>query len=131
MQRWHVFSLLSVAAVTGAILSSTAPPSQASVAPVESATARVDVTATPIVVDAAETNEAAGLHLRAGLDRPAWLADGSADRFLVIEVGADEREGGEALPVDVTLVVDVSGSMGEQGKIEHARQAALDAAARG
>ncbi|MFK7930275.1 MAG: VWA domain-containing protein [Myxococcota bacterium] len=65
------------------------------------------------------------LIVEAGLDRTAVLRDRREERFLTISVRAPKNLGtASRRPVDVAVVMDVSGSMGARGKIAYARKAA-------
>lgn len=64
------------------------------------------------------------LRLDVRLDQSAWLAGSGEDRFLVVEVSAPELPSETRRPVNLALVMDSSGSMAEEGKMEAARGAA-------
>lgn len=78
----------------------------------------------PPPIPEAPTTPTGGLRLEAGLDHTAILGQGE-ERFLAITVTAP-NDGGDVMdrPVDLSVVIDASGSMSAQGKIEYARQAA-------
>mgnify|MGYP002631105485 CR=1 FL=1 len=124
MQRWHLTAGLASLAGLAVFL---APSSQArtQTAPITPLT--VDpIVATPVAVPIDIQHSSGGaLHLSAGLDHPAVLRGATDERFLVITVGADEVEG-DPRPINVAVVIDRSGSMNEQGKMEYARDAAKE-----
>ncbi|MFN7147339.1 MAG: vWA domain-containing protein, partial [Myxococcota bacterium] len=70
-----------------------------------------------------EVADARALGLDARLDRDAVLRDGDGLRYLVVTVTAPEAPW-ERVPVDLALVVDTSGSMGQDGKLAQAQAAA-------
>jgi Ca-activated chloride channel family protein len=113
MQRWHLtFGLATVAAV-GAWLA----PRLGAVAPTVHPLRPPDVTPAP--------PSTGHLVLDAGLDRWAVPSDTSAERYLTITVRAPDDLGvSERRPVDLSVVLDASGSMSEAGKIDNARTAA-------
>lgn len=113
MQRWHLGLGLSFAAILAAIV-------------VPQLGVRVTDDGTPPspapprdVVDA----DGEGLSLHASLDRSAVQRGGDTIRHVVIDVWADERSGAQRVPVDLAVVLDMSGSMIEKGRIEAARLA--------
>jgi Ca-activated chloride channel family protein len=126
MQRWHVTLGLSVTAVVGLLLAPRllgmggAPVAAPTPAPLP----EQDVIATPPPA----TPDGLPLgHLRvaASLDRTAVLAGGDNERFLTITVSAPAALGdGDRRPVDLSVVMDVSGSMAARGKMEEARRSA-------
>jgi Ca-activated chloride channel family protein len=75
--------------------------------------------------DSPDPAEAHSGHLtaRAALDQSLRLPGDGSDRFLVIELAADELAAGARGPVHTAVVVDTSGSMSEDGKIDYARRA--------
>lgn len=72
------------------------------------------------------TATAATLRLHATLDNDRILVDHAAERYLVVTVESANARSGDRLPLDVALVMDVSGSMSDEGKMENARAAARD-----
>jgi len=126
MKRWQVLSFLSITAVVAAVVvpnlrgPGVSPDSRTdrnNALPERSTWSQV--TPTP---DAATSG---ALSIRAGLDRSVLSADDS-ERYLVVEVTADEGDTEARTPVDLSLVVDVSGSMGGANKIDYAYKAARE-----
>ena len=62
--------------------------------------------------------------LRAELDRGTLKAGESQKTYLRIVIGATRRPEARRAPMNVALVIDRSGSMASQGRIENARRAA-------
>lgn len=137
MQRWHVTAGLAVLAVAGAVLAprlsalinpveAPAPPPVPSVAPpapVEPGVAAVRVDPVPIPPEPATPS--GHLVVEAGLDRTAVLQGRREERFLTITVTAPDNMGHTyRRPVDLSVVMDVSGSMSRRGKIDYAKRAA-------
>ncbi len=104
MLRWHLTLLLGIGAAAALWLT---PEPGRSVAPL------------PFLSFKAPGD----LEIALALDHGALLAGSGERRELVVTVRAPEARGAR-VPVDVALVVDVSGSMGRQGKIAQARAAA-------
>jgi len=65
-----------------------------------------------------------GFKVSANLDDSAFDPSAPTDRYLVVEVTAPQRGSGARHPVDVSLVIDASGSMAADGKFAAAQQAA-------
>lgn len=125
MQRWHVTLGLTVTAAIGLLLAprlfggatSTppAPPQDPDVIHTPPAQPPIDPGADPL----------GHLVVTAGLDHTAVLAGADTERFLTITVSAPAAlSDGERRPVDLAVVMDVSGSMAARGKMEQARRAA-------
>ena len=126
MQRWHLTAGLASLAGLAVFL---APRTEARVGNPPQAPVGVDSVAPPLsppLFQDVQRSRAGDLHLSAGLDHPALMRGQDNERFLVITVGADEVDAGEQRPVNVAVVMDRSGSMNEQGKMEYARQAARE-----
>ncbi|MES2640922.1 MAG: VWA domain-containing protein [Myxococcota bacterium] len=116
MERWHLTLLLAAAATVGALVApSLTAPHRAAVPPAE----------VPLVpVEIAEATWGQGpLSLSVEMDRDAVLQDGDNLRYVVVTLTAPDVQS-ERVPVDIAVVVDTSGSMGREGKIEAARAAA-------
>ncbi len=121
MQRWHLTAGIASLAALAAFL---APNTEArttlpDLTPI--ATPLLGVPVAPLLVE----STGGALHLSAGLDHPAILEGTTEERFLVVTVRADEVDG-EARPVNVAVVMDRSGSMNDEGKMDYARQAAKE-----
>jgi Ca-activated chloride channel family protein len=123
MQRWHVTLGLSVTAAIGLLLA----PRLLGFGPAVAPPPLVD----PIVTPALPTPPVDGglplghLTVTAGLDRTAILHGSDNERFLTISVSAPPGLGDAARrPVDLSVVMDVSGSMAARGKMDEARRAA-------
>jgi Mg-chelatase subunit ChlD len=69
---------------------------------------------------AAQAIQAGAVSLTVGFDRPCAVP-GDRERYLVVDLSADREEGRADLPVEVAVVLDVSGSMGSEGKLKQAR----------
>jgi Ca-activated chloride channel family protein len=79
---------------------------------------------TPTVIE--PSGPSGSLTLSATLDQGVLLAGADEDRFLLLTVKAPEPEADVRMPVDVSIVMDVSGSMSGWHKIDYARQAARE-----
>jgi len=138
MQRWHVTAGLAVLAVAGGILAPrltaaltsssgpSEPPEPTPVATPQAPDPGVSVVRTEVPVTPPTPQDHLGhLIVDAGLDRTAVLAGQDEIRFLTVTVRAPQDLGTTVRrPVDLAVVMDVSGSMGARGKIGYARQAA-------
>ncbi|MFH1467804.1 MAG: VWA domain-containing protein [Pseudomonadota bacterium] len=81
----------------------------------------------PVTPTAVQPSGPAGsLALSATLDQGVLLAGTDEDRFLLLTVKAPEPEADLRMPVDVSIVMDCSGSMSGWRKIDYARQAARE-----
>lgn len=112
MQRWHLGFGLSLSAIAAALLVPSLPLGS-----------RVDDPGRDEPPPPAQ-DASGGVLLRATLDRDAVQQGGDDVRYLVIEVSSDVRADEVRRPVDLAVVMDLSGSMIEQGRIEAAREAA-------
>jgi Ca-activated chloride channel family protein len=125
MQRWHLTvglaSLALVAAIVAPRLIGNGTASAAPVAPPAVPPAPVSVA--EAVPEIATPTAPAHVTVTAGLDRTAVAAGTSSERYLVVDVTAVAQVG-ERAPVDLAVVIDTSGSMRKQGKIQMARAAA-------
>lgn len=110
MPRWLFTTLLASAAVGGVALAPSFLPSPR--------VTRPGPTTRP-----ATATTSGDLRLAAALDQDAVLVGSDEHRFLVVTLGADADPDAARVPVDVSLIVDTSGSMSGAGKIEHARSA--------
>ncbi|MEY3214238.1 MAG: hypothetical protein RIT28_4719 [Pseudomonadota bacterium] len=70
--------------------------------------------------------QAGKIQLTAGLDQGAVLAGQPTERLLVVTLKAPDADGGAARPVNVSLVIDRSGSMQQRGKMDYAKRAARE-----
>ncbi|MCB9685113.1 MAG: VWA domain-containing protein [Alphaproteobacteria bacterium] len=127
MQRWHVTLGLTALAVGAALLA----PRLAALrthqdAPATGPDVMVDtIVTTPPALPPVQGDPLGHLTVTAGLDRTAVLAGGDNERFLTITVQAPTDVGVQSRrAVDLSVVVDVSGSMSARGKIDQARRAA-------
>jgi Ca-activated chloride channel family protein len=64
------------------------------------------------------------LNVEATLERPKLVRDG-AETYLQVGLQAIRREVAKRPPLNVALVIDTSGSMGDEGKLGHVKAAAL------
>ena len=109
MQRWHLTVGLSAAALAAAALAPRLAPSL----PV------------PEPAPEAQAISSGALHVDVGLDVTALPNHGVAERFLVVHVWApDGTAASTRQAVDVGVVLDTSGSMAVQGKMDFAKHAA-------
>lgn len=116
MERWHLTLLLAAAAAVGALVA----PSLS----VRSPRPDAPNAGNPGAGDPVPLPEATGaLSLDVRMDRSAVLQHGDNIRYVVVTVTAPDLDR-ERVPVDIAMVVDTSGSMGREGKIEAARAAA-------
>jgi Ca-activated chloride channel family protein len=126
MKRWHLTLGLTGLALAGAYLAPRLLGMQPVLPPepvVPTVIPEVVVQTPPVVLE--EPAEPEGnLIVDAGLDRTAMLP-GTQERYLTILVTAP-AEGGDVVrrPVDLSVVMDTSGSMSARGKIDQARRAA-------
>lgn len=67
---------------------------------------------------------AEGVTLEAALDRTAVLTGVAQDRLLTVRLTAPDGGIEQRRPVDLSVVIDASGSMAAEGKMVYARQAA-------
>lgn len=122
MQRWHLTAGLSAASALFALTIPTLrlglPGSGGETSP-----GGAEPTATP---DAVPSPDGIALGLTAELDRGALLQGQEQERYLVVEVAAPSLPGDLRRPVDLAVVMDVSGSMAGRGKMENARLAAAE-----
>ncbi len=127
MQRWHVTLGLTCLALGAALIAPSLSGLKGPKAPVAEPPPAVIVdaivTTPPVVVP--DADPLGHLRVTAGLDRTAVLSGADNERFLTLHVSAP-ADLGEATrrPVDLSVVVDASGSMSARGKIDQARRAA-------
>ncbi|MDP2305393.1 MAG: VWA domain-containing protein [Pseudomonadota bacterium] len=119
MERWHMTLLLAAAATLGALV---APTLDARYRAIPVATP-LDPAADPELIPEAALARGGQLALDVRMDRDTVLQHGDNLRYVVVSVTAPDVES-ERVPVDIAVVVDTSGSMGREGKIEAARAAA-------
>jgi len=116
MKRWHLTLGLFGVAVVGAVL---APRLMRLVSAPSTPEANVPIS--EVATDRSEGH----LVLRAGLDQSAVRPGVPAERFLVVHATAHAVPGAAPRhPVDLAVVLDASGSMSAERKIEYARHAA-------
>ena len=110
MQRWHLTLGLSAAVLAAAALFPSLPRQT------------VDSTLSTVIAPPppAFAGEDGDLTVEMGLDQGAILVGEGGDRYVVIDVRAPRPMGASRRPVQVSVVLDLSGSMSEQGKIEGA-----------
>ncbi|MEL6347711.1 MAG: VWA domain-containing protein [Myxococcota bacterium] len=125
MQRWQLTTGLAV----GAFLAAVVAPSIYQLYPIEPAISPAVLPTPEPVLEPAPVVEAGTLSLSVALDQDAQLLNSGEDRFIVIEVNAQDAEPAARTPVHLAVVMDTSGSMGGRGKITHARMAAAELAA--
>ncbi|MCK6517918.1 VWA domain-containing protein [Myxococcota bacterium] len=70
--------------------------------------------------------QAGKIQLTAGLDQGAVLAGQPTERLLVVTLKSPDADGGNDRPVNVSLVIDRSGSMQQRGKMDYAKRAARE-----
>jgi len=78
-------------------------------------------------INAASTAQAGGVKVSANLDRPYLLAD--EEETVVLKVGLSAEQEStkrERLPLNIAIVLDKSGSMGSDQKIEKAKQGVFE-----
>lgn len=109
------------AAPPASVAPATAPPTAASPA---TALVPVNPAFTPSVAFSGSEHDGP-LDVALSLDVNAAPADAPSTRYLVVTVRAPEETNTTRHPVDLSLVMDTSGSMGSSGKMDQARRAAL------
>jgi Ca-activated chloride channel family protein len=120
MKRWHLTLGLAGTALVATLV---APRLQAML--VEPPPPEPGTPSTLPQASTAPVVEQGRLKVHAGLDRNAFLAGETAERFLTITLTAPEDGGrAERAPVNVAVVMDASGSMSAAGKIGYAKDAA-------
>lgn len=124
MRRWHPTAALGLVAGLGALLAPQWVAQAQGPAPHPVLPVPEPVTAPALIPT--EVAQSEHLHLEAGLDHPSVLAGRSQERLLVITVRADQVDGGERAPVNVAVVMDRSGSMRQQARMDYAQSAAED-----
>lgn len=107
MHRWSLTVLLSLAALAAGIL---APNSAA----------RKRTTTPPAPLATAD----GPLEVALAFDTNAVTDSGTSERFLVVTIQAPAAAASSRHPVDLALVMDVSGSMSADGKLDQSRRAA-------
>lgn len=116
MVRWQVTLGLTALAALGALVAPRLLESHAS-------TPGFPLVAPPL--PAAPQTSGGSLGLEATLDRGALLAGTTEERFLLVSIAAEDVVGAATRrPVDLGVVMDASGSMAAQGKMDYARDAA-------
>lgn len=127
MKRWHLTLGLTSLALAGALLAPRLIGLRTSPVPTppDVPTILPDVIVTTPPVDLPPPSDPTGhLIVDAGLDRTAMLS-GTSERYLTILVTAPDVGGTHVRrPVDLSVVMDTSGSMSARGKIDQARRAA-------
>lgn len=127
MQRWHLTAALAGTAALvalfapglgGRLLGPSGGPSPLTPDP-HAPLGALDPT--PIADPAAPVG--GPVQVQAGLDHPAVLAGQSEERLMVITLTAPRVENDQRRAVNIALVLDRSGSMGQQDKMSHAQAA--------
>jgi len=122
MQRWHLTAGLAALAVAGAFL---APRLTGAVGTLETPPQPPDPLVDVPIVPPSPDVPAGHLVVDARLDRTAVLRGAAEERFVAITLRAPENIGEEfRRPVDLGVVMDVSGSMSARGKIDYAKRGA-------
>lgn len=126
MKRWQLTLGLATTAVIAAALAPRLHAMWSPITPEETPAPVPVVVEVPVVEAPPVVREAQGpLIIDAGLDRAAVLKGAASERFLTINIEAPAFDGfAKRLPVNVAVVMDVSGSMAAQGKIDFAKSAA-------
>jgi Ca-activated chloride channel family protein len=123
MRRWMLTTCLSGTALVAALL---IPDLHAAL----STRAGLSPTPAPDPAPAGAKPQPTGptgsLEFTARLDQGTLLAGSDEDRFLVITVKAPDPDPGRRMPVDVSIVMDTSGSMSGWHKMDYARAAARE-----
>lgn len=122
MQRWHLTAGLGLVAGLAALVTPELRASPAALPAVDTLPAHLE----PVVQDIPEPVLSGNLRVTAGLDHPALLPGQTVERLMVITVSADDVGTGTDRPVNVAVVMDRSGSMGERGKMTYAKAAARE-----
>lgn len=120
MQRWQ----LTVGLFSAALLAALVAPRLAAAPPMSPPTPQIPsrVAERPTPPPGLPIGH---VEVTARLDRAAILADATSERFLTITVGAVATRGPMIRrPIDLAVVMDVSGSMSANGKMDHAKRAA-------
>ncbi len=113
MHRWQLTAVLTTTALAAVFI---APRLEALVH--KAAPVKLKPAALPPAMPAGH------LIVEAGLDRDALLLGSTETRFLAVTVTAPEGIGQTVRrPVDLSVVIDTSGSMAARGKIDYARRA--------
>jgi len=138
MKRWHLTFGLVTLALGAAWLAprlaaawNAAPTEPTEPPPPQEPVATIAEIATPQapVIPAVPSAHAGHLVVDAGFDRSAILSTDQAERYLTVNVSAPADTGIQVRrPVDLAVVIDASGSMSAQGKIDSAKRAAKELA---
>jgi Ca-activated chloride channel family protein len=133
MQRWHLTAGLVGLVLAGALVAPRLSGKQGGDVPTPPTPPTPplipEVPEIPEVPPVPAASDSGHLTIDAGLDRTAVLSGEGNERFLTITVGAPEDIGTvQRRPVDLAVVMDVSGSMSARGKIDYAKRAAKDLA---
>lgn len=119
MQRWHLTASLTAAALLAVTLVPRLTAERPPAPPPPEQPSPVPTPPTPPPPTTSDT-----LRMTARFDQHAIFAGEAAERFLVVEIGADAIEDAPRQPVDLAVVLDASGSMSARGKIDFAKRAA-------
>jgi Ca-activated chloride channel homolog len=121
MRRWMLTTSLAGAALLAALL---IPNLQAALSTGPSPDPGPTPKPDPLAATPQPTGPTGSLEFTARLDQGTLLAGSEEDRFMVITVRAPEPDLGRRVPVDVSIVMDRSGSMSGWHKMDYARMAA-------
>ncbi|MCB9758991.1 MAG: VWA domain-containing protein [Alphaproteobacteria bacterium] len=121
MQRWHLTAGLAGSVALAALI---VPQLQATVQTPPPSPLVKNTPEDPVAPP--EARVLGKLELTAGLDHPVVLAGRIEERLLVMTVRAADSNLGEERPVNVSVVMDRSGSMAGRGKMDYARIAAKE-----
>ncbi|NCG17724.1 MAG: VWA domain-containing protein [Rhodobacterales bacterium] len=112
MRRWQLTAVLTSTALAAGLI---APRLEGLVQ---------RTTTAPVPIELPSSAPLGHLTLEAGLDHNSVVAGSGDVRFLVVTVTAPEELGvAVRRAVDLSVVIDTSGSMAERGKIDYARRA--------
>lgn len=125
MQRWHLTAGLTGLVILAAYVVPRLNSQEGPEVPKDTPPVIKDAPVAPPVVTTPVAAESGHLIVEAGLDRTALLDGQSNERWLTVTLEAPQDLGASfRRPVDLSVVMDVSGSMSSRGKIDYAKRAA-------
>lgn len=131
MQRWQLTTGLALGAIgailiTPAILRTVTPDTALTSTPPPTPTVveNIDVAPAPVAAVGPDTVTVGRIKMTTALDVGAQLLSSSEERFVVLNLDAEDVKGVTRQPVHLAVVMDNSGSMDGRGKIVNARHAA-------